>query len=104
MQPTRADVLCTLVDARREVGDPFDGAAGEGQMDALCLHERRVLLDESAPRLGEDPHELVAAERLELDADREAALELRNEIGGLRYVKRAGRNEQDVIGADHPVF
>ena len=55
-------------------------------------------------RLGEDAHELRLAERLELDADREAALQLGNQIRRLRHVKRAGGDEQDVIGPHHAVL
>ena len=43
-------------------------------------------------------------ERLELHADREAALELRNQIRRLGYVERAGGDEQDVVGAHHAVL
>jgi hypothetical protein len=57
-----------------------------------------VLLDQRATRLGEDAHEFRLAERVELDADREAALQLRNQIRRLRHVERAGGDEQDVIG------
>ena len=89
---------------RREVGDPVDGVGGERQRDALGLHQRHVLLDQRAARLGQDADELVLAERLELDADRKAALQLRNEIRRLRDVERARGDEQDVIGAHHPVL
>ena len=37
-------------------------------------------------------------------ADREAALQLRNEVAGLRYVEGAGSDEEDVVGGDHAVL
>ena len=43
-------------------------------------------------------------ERLELDADREAPLELRNQVRRLRHVERAGGDEEDVIGPHHAVL
>src|SRR5690606_18057459 len=43
-------------------------------------------------------------ERLQLDADREATLQLGNEIARLRYVERTCRNEQHVVRADHAVL
>jgi hypothetical protein len=46
----------------------------------------------------------ASRERLELDADREAALELGDEVGGLRDVERAGGDEQHVIGLDRAVL
>ena len=89
---------------RRELRDRRDAVVGEPQVDAFGRHQRHVLLDQRAPRLGEDAHELRLAERLELDADREAALQLRNQVRRLRDVERAGGDEQDVIGADHAVL
>ena len=73
-------------------------------VDALGREQRRVLLDQRVLRLGQDADEILAAERLELDPDREAALQLRNQIRRLRDVERAGRDEQDVIGPHHPVL
>ncbi len=104
VQPARADVLGPLVDEGRELGDRRDAFVGERQVDAFGRHQRHVLLDQRAPRLGEDAHELGLAERVELDADREAALQLRNQIRRLRDVERAGGDEQDVVGADHAVL
>src|SRR5207249_1460148 len=40
----------------------------------------------------------------ELDADREAPLQLRDEIGWLGDMERAGRDEQDVVGPHHAVL
>jgi len=60
--------------ARREVRNPANPVVGERERDAFGLHQRDVLLDERAPGLRQDPHELVAAERLELDANRKSSL------------------------------
>ena len=43
-------------------------------------------------------------ERLELDADREAALQLRDEVRDLRDVERAGGDEEHVIGLHRAVL
>ena len=75
-----------------------------GQLDAFGREQRGVLLDQRALRLGQDADEILASERLELDADREAALELRDQVGGFRDVERARRDEEDVVGAHHPVL
>ena len=89
---------------RGELGDELDRIVGERELDAFGCHQRDVLLDQRAARLGEDPHELRATERLELDANRKAALQLGNQIARLRHVKRAGGDEQDVVGAHHAVL
>ena len=46
-------------------------------------HQRHVLLDQRGFRLGQDAAEIVARERLELDADRQAALQFGQQIGRL---------------------
>ena len=56
---------------------------------ALGLEQRGVLAGEGVLRLGQDAHEVVLGEGVELDADREAALELRDQVGRLRDVERA---------------
>ena len=72
--------------------------------DALGGEERGVLLDQRAFGLRQDPDELVTAQRLELDPNRKPSLQLGNQVRRLRHVERAGRNEQDVIGAHHAVL
>src|ERR1700674_3402272 len=47
--------------------------------------------------------EVFHGERLQFHSNREAALQFGNQIARLRYVERASRHEQDVIGADHAV-
>ena len=103
VQAARADVLGALVDDRREVGDALDGA-GRERASTPSVESSAVLLDERALRLGQDADEVLAAERLELDADREAALQLGDEVRRLRDVERAGGDEQDVVGPHHAVF
>ena len=41
---------------------------------------------------------------VELDADREAALQLGDQVGRLGQVERARGDEQDVVGLDHAVL
>ena len=53
--------------------------------------------------LGQDAHEVVLAERLELDADRETPLELGDEVARPGRGERAGGDEEHVVGAHRPV-
>ena len=76
----------------------------EVELDPVRAEERGGLLRERVLGLGEDPQEVLLGERVERDADREAALELRDEVRGLRDVERAGRDEEDVVRLDHPVL
>ncbi len=62
-----------------------------------------VLLGQRVLRLGQDAQEILAFQVGQLDADREAALQLRHQVGGLRKVKSPRGDEQDVIGAHRAV-
>ncbi|MCY1512478.1 hypothetical protein D9M68_469390 [compost metagenome] len=52
-------------------------------------------------RLGEDALEVARGQGLELDADRQAALQFRHQVARLGQVERAGGDEQDVVGLHH---
>src|SRR6185436_13610979 len=54
--------------------------------------------------LGQDPQQVGLAERLQLHADRKAALQLRYQIARLAHVERARRDEQYVIRAHRAVL
>src|SRR6185503_12509811 len=103
VQPPRADVLAAVVDLKRDLGEPPHAARLERDREALGLEQARVLLRQRRARLRENAHEVVDAERRELDADRESALELGDEIRRLRDAERARRDEQHVIRAHHAV-
>src|SRR3989454_6855462 len=70
----------------------------------LRSEELRVLRDQRVLRFRQDADEILARQGVELDADRKASLELRDEVRGLRDVEGAGRDEQDVVGAHDPVL
>src|SRR5438105_1546976 len=53
--------------------------------------------------LGQDAHQVGFAQRLQLDANGEATLELRDEVTRARCGERPGRDEQDVLGAHRAV-
>ena len=104
MEAARADVLGLFVHVAGELRDAADGVGTELEHDALRREQRLILLDERVLRLGEDALEVLLAQALELDADRETPLELGDEVGGLRHVKRARRDEEHVVGLHRAVF
>jgi hypothetical protein len=53
---------------------------------------------------GQDGLEVVHRQRLQLHADREAALQFGNQVAGLGQVEGAAGDEQDVVGLDHAVL
>ena len=103
VQAPRADVLAALVDLVCDLREPAHAARVELDRPRARLRAGCVLLGQRRARLGEDAHELVDAERRELDADRKSALQLGDQIGRLRHAERARRDEQHVIGAHHSV-
>ena len=59
-------------------------SAVKSSVDALGRHQRLVLLDEARLGLGQDAAEILLGQRAQLDADRQAALQLRQEVRRLR--------------------
>ena len=71
--------LCSLTCAAH-ARHLFQRVVGEGQLDALGLQQRRVLLDQRVLGLLQDADEILLGERLQLHADREAALQFGNQV------------------------
>ncbi len=71
---------------------------------AFGCKQRLVLFDQRVLRLGEDRFEVLGGQRIELDANRKAPLQFGNQVRGLADVKRAGRDEQHVVGFDGAVL
>ena len=73
-------------------------------VDALGLHQRHVLLDEARLRLRQDAAQVLRRQRLQLDADRQAALQLGQQVRRLGHVEGARGDEQHVVGLHRPVL
>ncbi len=99
MQPACADVLHPLVHLRCDARDLADAVRSELEGRAFSRAQRGVLLGERVLGLRHDADEISFSQRRQLDADREAALQLRDQVRWLRDVKRAGGDEEHVIGA-----
>ena len=80
MEAAGADVLDAVIHLHGDIGDGFDGVGFEGEVDAFGFHQGDVLRDETGFRLGEDALEIIAAERPEFDADRQAALKFGQQV------------------------
>src|SRR5262249_56193719 len=104
VETPRPDVLERPVDALGVARDLADSVGGEGELHRLGAQQRLVLLDEGILRLGQDAYEILFGQRVELDADREAALELRDQVRGLGDVERAGGDEENMVGLDETVL
>ena len=104
VQPAGADVFRFPVDAVGVFGNGIDAVVGKFQSQAFRFEEGCILFDQGLARFGQDAAEVFDGQRLEFDADRETALEFRNEVARLRYVEGAGSDKEDVVGLDRPVF
>ena len=91
-------------DMNGHIGDRVDGIVREDEVQAFRRHQRGVLLDEAGFRLRQNAAEVLAGQRLQLDADRQAALQLGQKVGRLGDVECAGRNEKDVVGLHRAVL
>ncbi len=89
MQATGADILLALVDLRGNLGKPIHRIGRKRQRHTFGLQQGFVLLDQGGLGLGEDADEIGLGQRGQFHTDREAALQLRDQIAGLGQVKRA---------------
>ena len=104
MQAARADVFGLLVDRKSEARDGVNGVLCELDIDPLSRQQRFILARQRILWLGEDALEVFDGQRLQLDTNREAALQFRYQIGRLRGMKRARGDKQNVIGAHRPIL
>src|SRR5690606_16981093 len=104
MQAAGADVLLALVHLRGDLGKAFDRIRGEFEPDPFGGQQFHVLAGQRGLRLGEDADEVVLAQRGQLYPDREAALQLRDQVGGLGQVEGTRGNEQDMVGLHRAVL
>ena len=93
VQAAGADVLGALVDVPGDLGDPADAIGGELDGDALGRAAAPAYWV-SASGSREDRSKSLD-QRRQLDPDREAALQLRDQVGRLGDVERAAGDEQD---------
>src|SRR6267142_397491 len=103
VQAPRADIFCLLVHACGELRDGGDRIFGNVELDAFGLKERHVLLDERVLRLGENSNEIFFLQGLQFDANGQAALKFRNQIGRLGDVERTGSDEKNMVRSNHTV-
>src|SRR6266851_5691477 len=103
VQAPRADIFCLLVHACGKSRDGGDGIFGNVQLHAFGLQERHVLLDERVLRLGENANEIFFLQGLQFDANGQAALQFRDQIGRLGDVERTSSDEKNMVGSNHPV-
>src|ERR1019366_8130700 len=98
-----ADVLGTLVDFEGEVRDFLQRFGSELKLHAFSFEQRDVLLGQRRLGLGEDLDEVLDGQGLQLHANGEASLQLRDQVARLRNVERSGGDEKYVVGAHHAV-
>ena len=104
VQPSCADILGLLVDLEGHLRQALHARVLEGELEPFGRHERGVLAAERGIRLGQDPHEILDHQRLELDPDGKPSLQLGNQVRGLGHVKGAGGDEEHMIGLDRTVL
>ena len=104
MQAPGADVLGAFVDFMRDLGEAAHAVGGKFQLHAFGGQQRGVLLGQRMLRFGQDALEVVCAQRRQFNADRKTPLQFRNQVRRFGQRKRAGRDEQDVIGLDDAVL
>src|SRR5947208_11122372 len=103
VEAASANVFGLLVHVGGKAGDGGDGVFCDVELDALGFQQRDVLLDERILGFGQDANKIFFLQGLQFDANGQPALKFRDQVRRLGDVKRARRDEQDVIGANHAV-
>ena len=96
-QPPGTDVLGAFVDVVGDGGQPGDAVGPEIQGDVLGRQQRLVLLDQRGVGLRQDGFEIRNRQRLQLDPDGEASLQLRNQVARAAEMECARGDEQDMV-------
>src|SRR5712692_1393420 len=104
VEPPGPDILRRRVDLHADLRHRLHRVGREPERDLLRPQQLDVLPDQRVLRFRQNADEILARQRVELHANGEPALQLRDEIGGLGDVEGAGGDEQDVVGADDPVL
>ena len=89
LQPPRADILDRFVHLGGDAGERLDAVVGEVDRHALGAEQRLILLGQAGAGRRQDADEILLGQRLQLDADRQAALKLGQQVGRLGDVERA---------------
>ena len=91
LQPPGADILDRLVHLGGDAGERLDAVVGEVDRHALGAEQRLILLGQAGAGRRQDADEILLRQRLQLDPDRQPALELGQQVRGLGDVERAAR-------------
>ena len=97
-------VLGALVDLPGRLGQTADAVLGELDLDPFGGHQRLVLIGQGGVRLGQDPLEVMGSQCGQLDPDRQATLQLGDEVRRTGHLEGAGGDEQYVVCLDHAVL
>src|SRR5688572_18322131 len=104
MEAARADVFGPLVHVRGDQRDLLDRVFGKLKMHAFGFKQGFILCDQGILGLGQDAHEVLFAQRAQLDANRESSLKLGNQVRWLGRVKSTRSDKKNMVGFDHAVF
>ena len=91
VQAACADVLGFLVDLVGNLGDALDTFGNELDAQAFGVQQGGVLLGERGVRLGENALEILRGQGFQLDANRQAALQLGYQVARLAQETRRRR-------------
>ncbi len=87
-----------------DIGQGIDAVIGELEGEAFGFHQRLVLPDKARLGFRQDAAEVFLGQRTQFDADRQAALQFRQEVRRLGDMEGAGGDEEDVVGLHRAVL
>jgi hypothetical protein len=87
LQPPRTDVFDRRIEIDRDIGKGVDGVIGEGDRQVFGAISATYCLIRLASVSRQDAAEIILAQRLQLHADRQTALQFRQQVGWLGDVE-----------------
>ena len=104
VEPSSSDVFGRVVHRAGNTGNFLDCIRGKAQIYALGRQEGGVLLDEGVLGLGQDPDKVLLGEAVQFYPQGKTTLHLWDQVRRLRDVEGPSRDEEDMVGPDHPVL
>ena len=104
MQAAGADVFSAFIDLIGDLGDALNAVTGIVNLQPFRVQKRLILARQRRRRFGENTLKIVWGERAQLNANRQAPLQLGDKIRGFCKMKRPRGNEQNMVCFYHAIF
>ena len=104
LQSSGTNIFHFAVYLESDAGQFTKGVVLETKFNLFSCQHGLILLGKGIFRLFQDLVEIIFRETLQLNTNREAALQLRNQVARFGYVESTGSNEQNMVGMNNAIL